>query len=378
MPAVVNYAPEPNSVELREVPVPEIGDNDVLLAVQAVGVCGTDIHLAYEKKSGGKIKYPVILGHEFGGVIVRAGKNVHGFKEGDRVVSETAAVIDENSPFVHRGLYNLDPGRRGFGFGVDGAMTHYTKVPERILHHIPDTLPFEVAALTEPCCVAYNATCGNARILPGDAVAVIGPGPIGLLCAAMAKLAGAGELVVIGTPVDTPRLQVAEQLGASATLGAKGEDIVAWTRSLHDGYGFDVVIDAAGVSATLKLAMDIVRPAGQISKVGWGPQPLNFSLDPLVQKAVTLQGSFSHNWPIWERIIRLLASGQLDVGPEFSQLRPLADWHDAFEAMHSGEIVKAVLLPHGTSENERERAGTSGNERERAGTSGNEREGCER
>jgi alcohol dehydrogenase/L-iditol 2-dehydrogenase len=178
-------------------------------------------------------------------------------------------------------------------------------VPERILHHIPATLPFEVAALTEPCCVAYNATCGNARILPGDAVAVIGPGPIGLLCAAMAKLAGAGEIVVIGTPVDTRRLQVAEQIGASATLGAKGEDIVAWTRSLRDGYGFDVVL-----------------------------------------KAVTLQGSFSHNWPIWERVVRLLASGRLDFGPEFSRISPLAEWHDAFEAMHSGEIVKAVLLPN--------------------------------
>jgi len=344
MPAVVNYAPEPNSVESREVPVPEIGDNDVLLAVQAVGVCGTDIHLAYGQNSM-KIKYPVILGHEFAGVIVQAGKNVRGFKEGDRVVSETAAVIDENSPFVHRGLYNLDPGRLGFGFGVDGAMTHYTKVPERILHHIPAMLPFEVAALTEPCCVAYNATCGNARILPGDAVAVIGPGPIGLLCAAMAKLAGAGEIVVIGTPVDRRRLQVAERI-ASATLSAKGEDIVAWTRSLRDGYGFDIVIDAAGVSATLKLAMDIVRPAGQISKVGWGPQPFNFSLDPLVLKAVTLQGSFSHNWPIWERVVRLLASGQLDFGPEFSRISPLAQWHDAFEAMHSGEIVKAVLLPN--------------------------------
>src|SRR6516225_8195589 len=149
MPAVVNYAPEPYSVELREVPVPEIGHNDVLLAVQAVGVCGTDIHLAYGQHTG-KISYPVILGHEFAGIIVQAGKNVRGFKEGDRVVSETAAVIDENSPFVHRGLYNLDPGRRGFGFRVDGAMTQYTKVPERILHHIPATMPFEVAALTEP------------------------------------------------------------------------------------------------------------------------------------------------------------------------------------------------------------------------------------
>src|SRR5258708_21658761 len=153
-------------------------------------------------------------------------------------------------------------------------MTHFTKVPERILHHIPDTLPFELAALTEPCCVAFNATCGNARILPGDAVAVIGPGPIGLLCTTMAKLAGAGEIVVIGTPVDVARLQVSEQLGASTTLCAKGEDVVAWTKSLRDGYGVDVVIDAAGVSATLKLAMDIVRPAGQISKVGWGPQPV--------------------------------------------------------------------------------------------------------
>ena len=225
-------------------------------------------------------------------------------------------------------------------------MTQYTKVPERILHHIPATMPFEVAALTEPCCVAYNATCGNARILPGDAVAVIGPGPIGLLCAAMAKLTGAGEIVVIGTSADRRRLQVAEQIGASATLGPKGEDIVAWTRSLRDGYGFDLVIDAAGVSATLKLAMDIVRPAGQISKVGWGPQPFNFSLDPLVLKAVTLQGSFSHNWPIWERVIGLLASGQLDFGSEFSRISPLAQWHDAFEAMHSGEIVKAVLLPN--------------------------------
>jgi len=345
MPAVVNYAPEPNSVEIREVPVPEIGDNDVLLAVQAVGVCGTDIHLAYGQHTG-KISYPVILGHEFAGIIVQAGKNVRGFKEGDRVVSETAAVIDENSPFVHRGLYNLDPGRRGFGFGVDGAMTHYTKVPERILHHIPGTLPFQVAALTEPCCVAYNATCGNVRILPGDTVAVIGSGPIGLLCAAMAKLVGAGEIVVVGTPLDTRRLQVAEQIGASATLGSKGEDVVAWTRSLRDGYGFDVVVDAAGVSATLKLAMDIVRPAGQISKVGWGPQPFNFSLDPLVLKAVTLQGSFSHNWPIWERVIRLLVSGQLNFGPEFSRTSPLSEWHGAFEAMHSGEIVKAVLLPN--------------------------------
>jgi L-iditol 2-dehydrogenase len=345
MRGVVNYASPPGSVEIRELPVPQIGEDDVLLAVQAVGVCGSDIHQARGQQSW-PVNYPVVLGHEFCGIIAEVGKNVRGYRAGDRVVSETAAVIDVNSPFARRGLYNLDPNRLGFGAGVDGAMTQFAKVPQRILHRIPDRLPFEVAALTEPSCVAFNATCGNARITPGDAVAVIGPGPIGLLCAAMAKLAGAGDLVVIGTPADVRRLAVAQELGATAILGAKGEDLLAWTRSLRDGYGFDVVIDAAGVSATLKLAIDIVRPAGQISKVGWGPQPLNFSLDPLVKKAVTLQGSFSHNWPIWERVIGLLASGQLNVKPILNRIAPLSEWQQAFESMHSGEIVKAVLLPN--------------------------------
>ena len=102
-------------------------------------------------------------------------------------------------------------------------------------------------------------------------------------------------------------------------------------KDFGDGYGMDLVIDAAGVSASLKLALEIVRPAGQITKVGWGPQPLNFSLDPLVQKAVTLRGSFSHNWPIWEKVIALLASGQLDFEPDPKpDFRRSPEWHEAF------------------------------------------------
>ena len=95
----------------------------------------------------------------------------------------------------------------------------------------------------------------------------------------------------------------------------------------------------------MKLAVDVVRPAGWISKVGWGPQPLNFSLDPLVQKNVTLQGSFSHNWPVWEQIIMMMSNGQLDVTPAIGGTWALSDWHAAFETMHSREIVKAVLTP---------------------------------
>jgi L-iditol 2-dehydrogenase len=341
MPAVVNYALEPRSVELREVPIPEIGEDDVLLQVKAVSVCGSDLH----QWLGGiswKVNYPCILGHEFGGFITEVGKRVKGFKEGNRVVSETAAVIDETSPYSRRGLYNLDPNRLGFGYGVNGAMTQFVKVPARCLHHIPEGLEFTQAALTEPCSVAYNAVCMNTTIHPGDSVLVIGPGPIGLLCTLMAKLNGAGHLIVAGIPGDEKRLEIARTIGADKTLTGNVEDYV---KELGDGYGVDVVIDAAGVSKTLELAMRVVRPAGQITKVGWGPQPMNFSLDPVVQKAVKLQGSFSHNYPIWERILAMMSSGQLDIKPLISKTAGLEHWQDCFEKMHTGEYVKAVLLP---------------------------------
>jgi alcohol dehydrogenase/L-iditol 2-dehydrogenase len=121
-------------------------------------------------------------------------------------------------------------------------------------------------------------------------------------------------------------------------------DASAWAGQ-RDGLGADCVIDASGASATLKIALELVRPNGQITKVGWGPQPLGFSLDPLVQKNVRLQGSFSHNWPIWERVIALLASKQLDVKHIIGGVWPITEWHEAFEKMHKGEIVKSVLKP---------------------------------
>jgi L-iditol 2-dehydrogenase len=324
--------------------MPVIGEEDVLFKVEAVGICGSDLH-QYTGKQSWPVNYPVVLGHEFAGYVAKAGRLVHGFKEGDRVVSETAAVLPLDSAFLRQGLYNLEPKRLGFGYGVDGAMAPFVKVPARCLHQVPSSLPLEKASLTEPCCVAYNAVCVHSRIRPGDTVAVIGPGPIGLLCAMMARLSGAGHIIVIGIPADAKRLAIAMQIGADTVLGAQGEDVADWVKNLGDGYGLDLVIDAAGVSASLKLALDIVRPAGHITKVGWGPQPLNFSLDQLVQKAATLQGSFSHNWPIWEKVISLLATGKIDLDPILNRISPLAEWHEAFEEMHTGVIVKGVLRP---------------------------------
>lgn len=336
--AVVNYAPQKGSVEIREIDKPEIGDEDVLLQVANVGVCGSDLH-QWTGDHSWTVNYPVVLGHEFGGYVVEVGNRVTNWKEGDRVVSETAAVIDLHNPMSRRGLYNLDPTRKGFGYGVNGAMTKYVRVPARCLHRVPDQLAFEEACLTEPCCVAYNAVVENTRIKPGDRVIVLGPGTIGILCAAVAKLCGA-EVAIVGLACDTIRLSVAKQYGCEILISDANE----WAKH-GDGLGADCIIDAAGVSATLKIALDLVRPNGHITKVGWGPQPLNFSLDPLVQKNVTLQGSFSHNWPIWERVIALLASGQLNVKPIIGGVWPINQWHEAFEKMHKGEVVKSVLKP---------------------------------
>lgn len=336
--AVVNYAPEKGSVEIREIDRPEIGDDDVLLEVANVGVCGSDLH-QWTSDHSWPVNYPVVLGHEFGGHIAALGKNVTFWKEGDRVVSETAAVIDPNNPMTRAGLYNLDPTRKGFGYGVNGAMTRFVRVPARCLHNVPAELPFEQACLTEPCCVAYNAVVENSNIKPGDRVIVLGPGTIGILCAAMARLCGA-EVAIVGLENDRKRIEIAAQYGVEGIIG----DATAWAKK-RDGLGADTIIDAAGSSITLKIALDLVRPNGRISKVGWGPQPLGFSLDPLVQKNVTLQGSFSHNWPIWEKVIAMLASGQLNVKPIIGGVWSINDWHEAFEKMHSGEVVKSVLRP---------------------------------
>jgi alcohol dehydrogenase/L-iditol 2-dehydrogenase len=346
MEAVVHHALQPGGVELREVPTPaELVDDEVLLRTGAIGVCGSEVH-QYHNTHSWPVNVPVILGHEFCGTVGQVGRAVQGFREGDRIASETAARICGQCAYCRSGDYNLCPKRLGFGYGVDGAMAEWVKVPARCLHRLPESVSFEKAALTEPCCVAYNATCIKTRIRPGDSVLIVGPGPIGLLCLALARLCGAGWLGVSGLKQDEQRLSIARSLGAGRTFTGGRDELREVVRSVGDGLGVDVVIEATGHSAALELALAAVRPAGQITKVGWGPQPLGFSLDPLVQKAVRLQGSFSHNFAIWENVIGLLASGQLDPSPLIGRVEPLSGWRSCFEEMASGRIVKGVLKPN--------------------------------
>ncbi len=349
MAAVVQYGSQPGEVELRDVPVPDVSDGTVLLQVAAVGVCGTDVHQLYHTRKS-STGLPVTLGHEFGGTVVAVGSAIgasrqHRFREGDRVVSETAEYICGTCAYCRAGHYNVCPHRRGFGFRANGAMAAYVRVPERCLHQLPDGLDLELAALAEPCCVAYNAIVERSRVRPGDSVLILGPGPIGLLCLAMARLSGAGTIVVAGLTSDAARLAMALDLGASQTVDLQLEDLAEVVRSIGDGHGVDLVVDASGSSRALETAMLAVRPMGHITKVGWGPEPLNASLDPIVAKAATLAGSFSHAFNTWERVIALLGSGTLDVAPLVGLQAPLTRWREGFEAMHEGRVAKAVLHP---------------------------------
>lgn len=344
MKAVVKYENKPNATELREVPVPEIGEGDVLVEVAYVGVCGTDPHM-----HNGSVTFnfncPFILGHEFAGKIVEAGRQVSKFKVGDRVTAETHADYCGQCVLCRSNNYHLCRGRKGFGFHCDGAFTKYVKVPQRILHRVPESVSLKVASITEPFCVAYKSVVCNSTVHPGDTVVVIGPGPIGLLCMKMAQLQGASEIVAIGAKGDDERLKLSKEFGATIAINGSQEDPLLKIMSLGDGYGANLIVDTAGPAETLRLSMNAVRPNGQITKIGWGPKPVNFSLDPLIAKSVTFRGHFSHTWDVWEKCLTLMGKGQVDLDRVITHELPIDKWEEAFELVETRKAMKVVLTP---------------------------------
>lgn len=344
MKAVVKYDNVAGATEVREVPVPEIGPDDVLVETAYIGICGSDPHMHHNKVSY-KVNVPLILGHEFAGVIAEVGCNVKGWKVGDRVTSETHADFCGKCVMCRTNNYHVCRERKGYGFQIDGAFAKYVRVPSRILHKVPDNVSLKEASLTEPLCVAYNSLVKHSPLKPGDLVVIIGPGPIGLLCTKMASIIGAADIVVVGTDGDDARMEIAKKLGATMTINSSRQDPVPLIMAMRDGYGADLVVDAAGFSPTLKLALDVVRPCGQINKIGWGPGPVGFSLDQLIVKAVALQGTFSHNWDVWEKCLVLMGERTVDLNEIITHELPLNEWHKGFELMESKEGLKIVLTP---------------------------------
>ena len=344
MKAVVKYDNVAGATEVREVPVPEIGPEDVLVETAYIGICGSDPHMHHNKVSY-KVNVPLILGHEFAGTIAALGSNVKGWQVGDRVASETHADYCGKCVMCRTNNYHVCRERKGYGFQIDGAFAKYVKVPSRILHKVPENVSLKEAALTEPLCVAYSSLVKHSPLKPGDLVVVIGPGPIGLLCIKMAAIMGASDIVVVGTDGDDGRMEIAKKLGATMTINSSQQDPVPVIMAMRDGYGADVVVDAAGFSPTLKLSLDVVRPGGQINKIGWGPGPVGFSLDQLISKAAALQGTFSHNWDVWEKCLVLMGERTVDLTDIVTHELPLDQWQKGFDLMETKEGLKIVLTP---------------------------------
>jgi alcohol dehydrogenase/L-iditol 2-dehydrogenase len=219
------------------------------------------------------------------------------------------------------------------------------RVRSALLHHIPEGVSYEAATMSEPISVAYNAVVEKSDLHPGETVVIIGPGPVGLFCLQVARLAGAGTIIVTGTDRDAARLALARELGADVTVDVTQEDPAEIVADLGDGYGAHLVIDAAGVPPAIQQSLDVVRRNGQITKLGWSLRPFNGTLDEIVAKAVTYQGAFSHTWKTWETVLELLRLGRIETEPLISQIWPITRWEEAFEELESLQAHKILLYP---------------------------------
>lgn len=338
MRAIVVEGPVPRSLALQEIAEPpEPGPGEAVVRVRAVGVCGSDVH-TYLGEHVGNGPYPRVLGHEMVGQVVAVGAGGDEHLVGCRVVAETAVKTCGVCRDCRYGNYNLCQRRQGLGAKAPGAMADYVLVNADRLHLVPQSLSDIEAAMTEPCCVAFHAVIRTAGITAGDEIVVLGPGPIGLLAAQAALLHHPARLTVVGLPEDSKRLELAQAMGVHVVRTREEQQRLA--RELKSSV--DVVVDTAGVGPSLDLALKLVRPSGQIVKVGWDRGETASSLDRLVAKAVTLHGAFSHNWITWERVLRLIETGAMHPG-ELAVAFPMEEWQAAFTKMASREVVKSIL-----------------------------------
>lgn len=341
--ALVKYSNKDKAVRLMDVDIPKINSDEVLIEIKYAGICGSDPHI-YHQNISYNIKTPIILGHEYSGKIVEIGENISKWKVGDRVTSETHADYCNECVLCRMGYYHLCKHRKGYGFHVDGVFTKYVKVKQRILHSLPENVSYREGSAVEPLCVVYNAIVNNANFMPGYSVIVIGPGTIGMLAAMLIDIMGASKIVIAGTKLDKDRLEKAKTIGPFDIILSEDKDSLKRLKNdINEGYGFDLVIDSAGSSETLKLAMEIVRPYGEIVKIGWGPQQINYSIDEIIGKSVRLQGSFSHFWPVWERCLELLKNKKIDLNKIITHEMPLDEWKQGFDLVGNCKGLKVVF-----------------------------------
>ncbi len=293
MKAVVKDKPVPG-ISVKEMPKPRPAPDEALLKVHRASICGSDIGLYnYTAAYAGFAKLPVIPGHEFAGEISEVGSAVSDFKTGERVMAESILSCG-SCKFCREGQTNLCLNFKIFGMHTNGGFSEYLNVPERHLHKLKGELTFQEAALVEPLAVTVHALFDVASVEPTDFVTVLGPGPIGLMAAQVARASGARDILITGIDIDLARLQIARTMGFT-TLNSTEQNPVERTKELTGGIGADVGVVAAGAGEALIQACQLVRKGGKIINIGIFAKTVELPVTDLVRRQVSLYGTFALN-----------------------------------------------------------------------------------
>jgi len=332
-------------LELVDFPVPEFGPDEILVRVKACGICGSDVH-GFDGSTGRRVP-PLVMGHEAAGIVEAAGANVKKFREGDHVTFDSTVSCGKCF-YCSRGDINLCDNRQVLGvscqeFRRHGAFAEFVVVPQNIVYAIPDSLPFEHAALIEAVSVAVHAV-NITPIKLGDTAIVVGTGMIGLLVIQAIRLAGCTR--VIAVDLDDAKLKVARQFGADETVNPTTGDVQARLAELTGGRGAAVAIEAVGATEPIKTAIYGVRKGGAVTLVGNIKPSIEIPLQVVVSRQIRLQGSCASSGE-YPACIDLLASGAIRVDPIISAKAPLEDGASWFDKLYDpkSQFMKVVLEP---------------------------------
>ena len=344
MKAVVKYGKGKGLVEIREVPEPKMKDDEVLIEVKAVSVCGSDLHIFHDNHPYWP---PVILGHEFSGVIADVGREVKDWKVGDRIVSETRTGSCGVCYICQSGFPQVCEQKRPYGIGVNGAYAKYVAGPARLLHRLPDNIPFEVAAVIEPTAVCVTSILERSGLQAGESVVITGPGPIGLISLAIAKVAGVSLAIITGrSSKGGMRLRKAVELGADYVIDIEKEDPVAKVLQLTKGLGIDLLIETSGNPKAISQSFELVRRLGKICAIGIaGGQEIPIPYDRGIFKGLRFDFCFSSSWSAWEKTIGLISKGLLALEKLITHKLPLERWEEAFHLLENRQAAKVILIP---------------------------------
>ena len=332
-------------LELQDLPKPDPGPGEVLIRVEACGVCGSDVH-GYDGSTGRRIP-PLVMGHEAAGVVADVGAGVTRFHMGQRVTFDSTVSCGQCF-YCKRGDVNLCDARQVLGVSCGdyrraGAFAEFVTVPDRILYPLPDDLSFQKAAMIEAISVGVHAVAITPVAL-NDTAVVVGAGMIGLLTLQAARLAGCRRIIAVD--VDEGRLQTAKGLGATDVIVAKNNDVPAFVRELTGGRGADVAFECVGATATVQSAIESTRKGGMVTLVGNISPRIELPLQSVVTRQIRLQGSCASAGEI-PACIDLLAAGLIQVDPMLSAFAPIDEGAQWFERLYSHEpgLMKVVLHP---------------------------------